>query len=319
MTILITGAAGFIGFHTAQKLLGNGHEIVGLDNLNEYYSIKLKQNRINILEHHKNFSFVNGDIVDVASLIRGKKVTHVIHLAAQAGVRYSLENPMAYVHSNLVGQTAILEFCRHLDKLEVLISASSSSVYGAETKLPYSIDMNADKPVSLYAATKRSAELLNYSYTQCYGYPITNLRFFTVYGAWGRPDMAYYKFAESILDDKEIEIYNHGNQIRDFTYIDDIVSGILACMGRPNIRRYKTYNLGNNNPVKLMDFLSVLENTLGKKAKYKMLDAQKGDVAATYADIKESKKDLFFSPKTSLEQGLPVFADWLLKYRAGAV
>jgi UDP-glucuronate 4-epimerase len=319
MTILITGAAGFIGFHTAEKLVVNGHEIIGLDNLNDYYSVDLKKKRLAILDHHKNFTFINGDIVDVENLVKDKKISHVIHLAAQAGVRYSLKNPMAYAHSNLMGHMAMLEFCRKQPNLEVMISASSSSVYGAETTLPYSISMNADKPVSLYAATKRSAELLNYSYTQNYGFPITNLRFFTAYGSWGRPDMAYYKFSEHILDGREIEIYNHGHQMRDFTYIDDIVSGILACMGRPNIRRFKIYNLGNNKPTELMDFLALLEKVLGKKAVYKLVEARKGDVPATYADIKESRGDLSFSPQTDLETGLRNFTDWLIKYRSGAL
>lgn len=327
MAILVTGAAGFIGLHVCQELLSRGELVLGIDNLNDYYDPTLKHARLNILENHKNFTFKKCDFADNAALkaaTEGSRLTAVIHLGAQAGVRYSLENPGAYIQSNLVGHANILELCRHNDTLEHLVYASSSSVYGGNTKLPFSVNDPVDTPVSLYAATKRADELLSQSYAHLYGLPQTGLRFFTVYGPWGRPDMAYWLFTEAILAGKPIRVFNHGDMSRDFTYIDDIVSGILAVLSGPptqgaanafnNPAPHKVYNIGNNKPEPLLHMINVLEEALGKKAEQKLEPMQPGDVKATYADISALQADFGFKAETPVEEGIPKFVDWYKSY-----
>lgn len=320
-TYLITGAAGFIGYHLSKRILEQGARVVGYDNMNDYYDVSLKEYRLSFLEKYTGFNFVKGDLADKETLMKvfeQYKPQVVVNLAAQAGVRYSIENPDAYIQSNLVGFANILEACRH-NPVEHLLYASSSSVYGGNEKIPFSTDDQVDRPVSLYAATKKSNELMAYSYSKLYGMKTTGLRFFTVYGPMGRPDMAAYKFALKIMTDEPIQIYNYGNMERDFTYVDDIVTGICNILCNPpkadNLGAcYKVYNIGNHSPVKLMDFVTTLEQKLGKEAKKEFLPMQPGDVPRTYADVTELMKDFDFKPDTSIEEGLGRFADWFKEY-----
>ncbi len=331
-SILVTGAAGFIGYHLSHRLLQSGIHVTGIDNMNTYYDISLKEARLEKLMRFKTFSFVKGDIADqkkMESLFDGNRWDVVVNLAAQAGVRYSIENPRAYVDSNLVGFVNILECCRH-HSVRHLVFASSSSVYGANTKMPFSVHHNVDHPVSLYAATKKSNELMAHAYSHLYGLPCTGLRFFTVYGPWGRPDMALFLFTRAIYEGKPIQVFNHGKMQRDFTYIDDIVEGVVRVMGNspePNPSwkgdqpdpgtsyvPYKLYNIGNNQPVTLMDFIETVEKALGKRAQKEFLDMQPGDVPATYADVDDLIQDVGFKPSTSLQVGVERFAAWYKEY-----
>lgn len=332
MKILITGAAGFIGFHLSKKLLDQSYQIIGIDNLNDYYDPSLKQSRLEILGKYNNFNFHKVDLKDKAevdSIFETYQPTHVINLAAQAGVRYSIENPYAYVDSNLIGFMNILESCRN-NPVEHLLYASSSSVYGGNKVAPFSTNHNVDHPVSLYAATKKSNELMAHTYSHLYGIPTTGLRFFTVYGPYGRPDMAYFSFAKDILAGKPIKVFNHGKMERDFTYIDDIVEGIVKLISKaPTANKdwneskddlstsfapYKIYNIGNNNPVQLMRFINALESALGKEAEKVYMDMQPGDVLRTYADVSDLERDINFKPSTSIEDGLKKFVDWYEAY-----
>ena len=320
-TVLVTGAAGFIGHYVSLALLDRGIKVIGLDNLNDYYPVALKTARLERLTAHTGFTFHRHDISDHAGLIALPGVMDadvVIHLAAQAGVRYSLENPFAYAASNLVGHLSILEFVRHAEKRPLLIYASSSSVYGANTKVPFSESDPVNSPVSLYAATKRADELMSESYARLYGMRQVGLRFFTVYGPWGRPDMAYWSFAEKILAGEPIQVFNHGELERDFTYIDDVVSGVVATALQPmklvNDVPHRIYNIGNNTPVQLMRFIEVLEQAIGKKAKLQFEPMQPGDVHSTYADVSAIAADYGFAPSTPLETGIPIFIDWFRTY-----
>jgi UDP-glucuronate 4-epimerase len=311
--VLLTGAAGFIGMHCAQRLLARGDKVVGVDNLSDYYPVKLKRDRLKLLEH-KNFRFHRADIGNaplLEKIFQKEKPDAVLHLAAQAGVRYSLENPAAYIHSNLVGFANLLECCRHWPPRH-LVFASSSSVYGANSKLPYSESDPVDHPVSLYAATKKSNELMAHVYSHLYGLPVTGLRFFTVYGPWGRPDMSPVLFARAIMQGKPIQVFNRGDMQRDFTYIDDIVTGTLRVLDKP--APYAIYNIGNHTPVALPDYIAQLERALGKKAKLRMMPMQPGDVKATYADTRALKKLVGFAPSTPLAAGLERFAGWFREY-----
>lgn len=321
MTVLVTGAAGFVGFHVATALLDRGTSVIGLDNLNDYYDPKLKQARLDQLQTRKGFLFHRLDIVDAegikALFAAHSDIDSVIHLAAQAGVRYSLQNPLAYVRSNIEGHLSILEACRRTPQLKHLVYASSSSVYGGNTKVPFSVADRVDDPLSLYAFSKRSCELMSHSYAHLYGIPQTGLRFFTVYGPWGRPDMAAYIFATKIYAGEKIPVFNHGKMERDFTYIDDIVKGVIAALDRPppsSERQGRIYNLGNNHPEKLPDFIGVLERAIGKKAVLDLLPMQPGDVPKTYADIASSQRDLGYAPRTTVEEGIPRFIDWYRQY-----
>lgn len=328
--ILVTGIGGFIGFHLGQKLLTNGEIVVGLDNLNSYYDVNLKQARLDQLLQNENFQFFQLDLADrvkIAELFSMCQPDVVVHLAAQAGVRYSLTNPHAYVDSNLVGFVNILEGCRH-SSVQHLVYASSSSVYGSNTKIPFAVDDRVDYPVSLYAATKKANELMAYTYSHLYSIPTTGLRFFTVYGPWGRPDMAYFLFTRSILKGEPISVFNYGKMRRDFTYIDDIVEGIVRVIDKvPNsgVNReetlavqtsapYRLYNIGNNQPVELLHFIETLEDCLGVKAKKNLLPMQPGDVPETYADIENLEKEVGFKPHTPLKVGLQRFVDWYCSY-----
>jgi UDP-glucuronate 4-epimerase len=330
--VLVTGAAGFIGFHTTLQLLERGDEVVALDNLNDYYDVALKEARLAQLMDKNGFRFVKLDLADregMADLFAKEQFDKVINLAAQAGVRYSLENPHAYIDSNIVGFTNILEGCRH-HKVKHLVYASSSSVYGANESVPFSVHDNVDHPISLYAASKKANELMAHSYSHLYGLPTTGLRFFTVYGPWGRPDMAYFKFARAILDGKPIDVYNHGEMRRDFTYIDDVVEGVLRVLdhiaeGNPEWNGqspdpstskapWQLYNIGNSSSVKLMDFIAAIENALGMKAEMNFLPMQPGDVPATFADVSSLMNDVEFRPDTSVEAGVKKFADWYREY-----
>ncbi|WP_072622232.1 NAD-dependent epimerase [Spirulina major] len=323
--ILVTGAAGFIGFHLCQRLLQNGTvTVVGLDNLNAYYDVGLKRARLEQLQGYEAFEFVRADLSDrtaIETLFQTHRFQTVVHLAAQAGVRYSLENPHAYVESNLVGFLHILEGCRQ-QQVEHLVFASSSSVYGNSPKIPFAIDDNVDYPVSLYAATKKSNELMAHCYSHLYQIPITGLRFFTVYGPWGRPDMAYWKFTEAILRDRPIEVYNHGKMQRDFTYVDDVIEGIIRVMAKipdpngPNHARYKLYNIGNHSPIELMTLIETLETCLGREAVKTMLPMQPGDVPRTYADVDDLIQDVGFRPSTPIQVGLQRFVDWYQAYHS---
>ncbi len=322
MTTLVTGAAGFIGSHVALALLERGESVAAIDNLNDYYSVQLKRDRLARLTDHPGFSFIEGDIAEMADLqaaVALAKPRRVIHLAAQAGVRYSLTNPEAYIRSNLVGHANVLELCRHLDGLDHLVYASSSSVYGGNKKLPFSEEDRVDHPVSLYAATKKSDELLSESYSRLYGLPQTGLRFFTVYGPWGRPDMALWIFTKAILAGEPIPVFNHGDMRRDFTYIDDIVAGLLAVAERPPEAQgedapHKIYNIGNNTPERLLDMIAVLEESLGRKAEKELLPMQPGDVPATYADITAIQRAVGFAPATPIVVGIPKFVAWYRDY-----
>jgi UDP-glucuronate 4-epimerase len=332
MKILVTGAAGFIGSTLALRLLERGDTVCGIDNMNDYYDVRLKEARLQRIKDHRHFEFQKLDIIDreaMAELFQKQKFDAVMHLAAQAGVRYSITNPQSYIDSNLVGFGNILEGCRH-SGVKHLAFASSSSVYGANTKLPFSEHDNVDHPVSLYAATKKANELMAHSYAHLYNLPCTGLRFFTVYGPWGRPDMALFKFTKGILEDDAIPVFNHGKMIRDFTYIDDIVEGVIRVIDHPaspdpawsgttpdpatSYARYRIYNIGNNQPVELMRYIEVLEKCLGKKAKFEMLPMQEGDVPATSADIEDLENDVGFRPRTSVEQGVARFVEWYKSY-----
>lgn len=332
MKILVTGVAGFIGFHTARALLDRGDEVIGLDNMNPYYDVTLKEARLSQLEPRNRFTFVKGDLADkdtIDRLFATHKPERVIHLAAQAGVRYSLTNPGEYVHSNLVGFFNILEACRH-NEVEHLVFASSSSVYGANTKTPFSVNDNVDHPISFYAASKKSNELMAHSYSHLFCLPTTGVRFFTVYGPWGRPDMALFMFTRNILAGEPIEVFNNGNSARDFTYIDDIVEGVLRMADRvpapdpswsgdepspgSSSAPYRIYNLGNNRPVELMDFIASIERALGREADKKFMPAQAGDVPVTYADIANLETEFGFKPATSIDQGIDKFVAWYRDY-----
>lgn len=330
--ILVTGAAGFIGYHTSERLLARGDEVVGLDNINDYYDPTLKEARLARLHKHPGFRFFKmelGDREGVESLFRQERFDRVIHLAAQAGVRYSLTNPHAYIDSNLVGFLHILEGCRH-HGVQHLTYASSSSVYGANTAMPFSVHQNVDHPVSLYAATKKANELMAHTYSHLYGLPTTGLRFFTVYGPWGRPDMALFLFTKAILEGKPIDVFNHGKMQRDFTFVDDIVEGVIRTsdhVAQPNAEwdsdcpdpatskaPYRIYNIGNNNPVELMHLIGTLEQALGRTAEKRLLPLQMGDVPATYADVEALVQDVGFAPKTPIETGVQRFVEWYKMY-----
>ncbi|MDO6838791.1 NAD-dependent epimerase [Paraglaciecola chathamensis] len=328
MKYLVTGAAGFIGNYVAEKLCNQGHEVIGLDNLNDYYDPDLKLARLKRIEHFDNFTFVKADISDrdtIATLFLQQKFNRVIHLAAQAGVRYSIENPMAYIDSNLTGMATILEGCRH-NNVEHLVYASSSSVYGANKKIPFAESDRVDYPVSLYAATKKSNELMAHTYSHLYALPTTGLRFFTVYGPWGRPDMAPFLFTDAVANDRSIKVFNDGKMQRDFTYIDDIVEGIVRIQDvipKPvehapteSSPYYKLYNIGNNSPVELEAFITCIENALGKKAVKNYMPMQDGDVVRTFADITNLESEIGFKPKTDLQDGINHFVDWFKDYHA---
>lgn len=332
MKFLVTGAAGFIGYYVSQRLCDLGHEVVGLDNLNDYYEVELKQDRLSQLEPLDNFRFIKGNFSDsaqIATLFEEERFERVIHLGAQAGVRYSIEAPMAYAHSNLTGHLNILEGCRNTG-VGHLVYASSSSVYGMNTKVPFSTADSVDHPVSLYAATKKSNELMSHTYSHLYQLPTTGLRFFTVYGPWGRPDMAPIKFARLICEGKKIEVYNHGNLSRDFTYIDDIVEGILRIQdivpeANPNMDQslispatssapYRLYNIGHGSPVKLMTFIEQLETSLGRVADKQFVDMQPGDVYQTWADTDDLFQATDYKPRVGIEEGVSQFAHWFKSY-----
>jgi len=318
MKILVTGCAGFIGAACSEKLLARGDEVIGIDNLNNYYVVALKQARLQNLQKNKNFLFHQIDITDLASLQKisdQAKPQRILHLAAQVGVRYSIENPLQYIQDNIVGFANLLTVAQrqdNLDNLENLVFASSSSVYGANTKMPYKVTDFVDHPVSIYAASKKSDELIAHVYAHMYKMPLTGLRYFTVYGPWGRPDMAPIKFATKIMAGKPIPVFNHGNHSRDFTYIDDIVAGTILAMDHP--KPYQVYNIGFGNSVQLMDFIGLLEKALGKKAIIDMQPKQPGDVDNTWADISGLKKDFGYQPKVSLHEGIERFAKWFLEY-----
>ncbi len=318
---MITGGAGFIGFHLSMRLLELGASVFGFDNMNDYYDVELKKARIRELEGKSGYLFKKADLADkeqVFSLFESFKPDIVIHLGAQAGVRYSIDNPDVYMQSNVMGFFHILEACRHYP-VEHLVFASSSSVYGSNKKIPFSTEDMVDAPVSLYAATKKSNELMAHAYSKLYGIPVTGLRFFTVYGPFGRPDMAYYKFAMKIMKREKIQIYNNGDMYRDFTYIDDVVKGVVNILCNPpgadeNGAKYKIYNIGNHEPVKLMDFIGELERQLGKEADKEYLPMQPGDVYRTYADVSELMKDFEFKPDTSIAEGIGKFVEWFKEY-----
>jgi UDP-glucuronate 4-epimerase len=332
MKVLVTGAAGFIGFHTSAALLDRDDEVVGFDNLGSYYDVNLKKARLAQLRERKGFSFIKGDLKDpsaVNSIFDDHKPQRVIHLAAQAGVRHSLTHPHDYAQSNLVGFLSILEACRH-HNVDHLVFASSSSVYGANTRTPFTVHDNVDHPVSLYAASKKANELMAHTYAHLFGVPVTGLRFFTVYGPWGRPDMALFTFTRKIFAGEPIDVYNDGNNARDFTYIDDVVEGVLRVadhIAAPNPKwsgdvpdpgsssaPYRIYNIGNHQPVGLMDFIACIEKATGRKAEKNFLPAQPGDVPITYADVADLKADFGFAPTTSIEEGIGAFVDWYRRY-----
>jgi len=318
MTVLVTGAAGFIGYHVAEALIGRGEQVVGIDDLNAYYTVALKEARLARLRRHAGFSFHPVDISDKAAFdaaLAGKGVTRIVHLAGQAGVRWSLEHPFDYVRSNVQGQLVVLEWARHAPDFQHLVYASSSSVYGANAKLPFSVEDRADHPVSLYAATKRADELMGHAYAHLYRIPMTGLRFFTVYGPWGRPDMAPWLFTDAIIAGRPIRVFNHGDMARDFTYVDDIVQGVLATLDRPpapvdGSAPQAIYNIGNHQAEPLMKFIGVLEEAIGRKAEIRFEPMQPGDVQATYADVEALARDTGFTPSTPIEVGLPRFVDW---------
>lgn len=318
MKILLTGCAGFIGMHVAKILLDRGDHVVGIDNLNDYYDPCLKLARLEQLKPYVNFTFIKGDIADraiVEELFAVEKPERVINLAAQAGVRYSLENPHAYIQSNIVGFANILEGCRH-HGVQHLVYASSSSVYGANAKIPFAVGDQVDNPVSLYAATKKANELMAHTYSHLYGLPTTGLRYFTVYGPWGRPDMSPWLFTSAILEGRPIKVFNHGKMQRDFTFIDDIAEGTVRTLDRGLREKYKVYNIGNHQPVELMTFIQTIENALGMEAQKEFLPMQLGDVVATYADVEELKRDVGFEPKTLLAEGIIKWVKWYQSYRS---
>jgi UDP-glucuronate 4-epimerase len=332
MTVVVTGAAGFIGFHVSRRLLEGGAEVVGVDNLNEYYDPALKKARLDLLSERKGFSFRKIDVADAGSVMKlfeEVKPRRVIHLAAQAGVRYSLDNPRIYIDSNVHGFLSILEACRH-HPVHHLVYASTSSVYGANTRQPFSEHQSAEHPLSLYAATKKANEMMAHTYAHLFQIPCTGLRFFTVYGPWGRPDMALFKFTKSILADEAIPVFNHGRMVRDFTYIDDIVEGVVRISERParpnqqwdgdrpdpasSRAPYRLFNIGNNQPVQLMDYVAALEKALGRKAKIEFLPMQPGDVPSTMADVDELAEATGFRPRTTIEEGIGRFVNWYRDY-----
>lgn len=324
MTILVTGAAGFIGFHVASRLLARGDRVIGLDNLNDYYDVGLKRDRLAMLQAQSGFHFIQTDIADFeglkAALADTGPLRGIVHLAAQAGVRYSLTNPHAYLQANLAGHLNMLEIARHCDGLEHMVYASSSSVYGGNRDLPFSVDDRVDHPVSLYAATKKADELMSHCYAHLYRTPQTGLRFFTVYGPWGRPDMAMWLFTKAILAGEPIRVFNNGAMQRDFTYIDDIVTGVVASLDNPPADGgegkppYRVYNIGNHKAEPLMRMIGLIEDALGRKAEKIMEPMQPGDVPATYADIEAIRRDLGFEPSTPIDVGIPAFIDWYKSY-----
>ena len=330
--ILVTGAAGFIGFHVAKRLLQDGRDIVGLDNMNAYYDPALKEGRRAELDKSKQFRFVKLDLANregMAALFKENRFSAVVHLAAQAGVRYSLVDPFAYVDANLTGFTTILEGCRH-NGCRHLLYASSSSVYGSNTKMPFSVHDDVDHPLSLYGASKKANELMSHAYAHLFGLPTTGLRFFTVYGPWGRPDMAMWIFAKAIISGEAIKLFNHGNMRRDFTYIDDVVESVVRLVDRPpagnskyssmspdpgsSSAPWRVYNIGNNNPVELLEVVRILEDVIGKKAKRELLPMQPGDVPATYADVDDLMRDVDFRPATPIAEGIARFIEWYRSY-----
>jgi UDP-glucuronate 4-epimerase len=332
MKVLVTGSAGFIGSELSLRLLERGDEVIGIDNLNDYYDIGLKKARLARTAVYEGYTDIHVDLKDretIAALFRKHKPERVVNLAAQAGVRYSLENPLAYVDSNILGFANVLEGCRH-NNVEHLVYASSSSVYGSNTRMPFSVHDNVDHPVSLYAASKKANELMAHTYSHLYRLPTTGLRFFTVYGPWGRPDMAYFRFTQKILAGEPIDVFNNGNHQRDFTYIDDIIEGVIRVLDRipePNpdwsgdapdsatsTAPYRLYNIGNNKPVELLYYIEVLENCLGKKAEKNMLPMQPGDVQATYADVDDLVRDVGYKPATTVEEGIARFVEWYRDY-----
>ncbi len=332
MQILVTGAAGFIGYHLSEKLLARGDRVIGLDNLNDYYDVSLKEARLERLRCQDHFTFVKADLRDrdaLNELFEATRFDAVINLAAQAGVRYSLENPHAYIDSNVIGFTNILECCRH-HRIGHLVYASSSSVYGMNGSMPFSVHDNVDHPISLYAATKKANELMAHTYSHLYNIPTTGLRFFTVYGPWGRPDMALFLFTDAILKGEPIKVFNNGEMQRDFTYIDDIVEGIIRVTDKPatpnadwdsrlpdpgtSSAPYRLYNIGNNNPVSLMEFIGAIEKAIGKKAEKQLLPMQPGDVAATYADIDALIEAVDYHPRTPIQEGIDHFIEWYMKH-----
>ena len=332
MKVLVTGAAGFIGCHTAKQLLDRGDEVVGLDNFNDYYDVSLKEARSALLDPYKKFRMVRLNLEDreaIEKLFKAEKFDKVVHLAAQAGVRYSIENPHSYISSNIVGTLHILEGCRH-HGVEHLVYASSSSVYGANTTMPFSIHQNVDHPLALYGATKKANELMAHTYSNLYDLPTTGLRFFTVYGPYGRPDMALFMFTRNIIEGKPIDVFNYGNHRRDFTYVDDIVEGVVRTMdhtAKPNEKwdaaqpdpgtsraPYRLYNIGNQQPVELMRYIEVIEDCIGRKAEKNLLPMQPGDVPDTYADTEDLAKDVGYQPSTPIETGVRRFVDWYLDY-----
>ncbi|MGB7085325.1 MAG: NAD-dependent epimerase [Phormidesmis sp.] len=333
MAILVTGAAGFIGYFLSLRLLEAGESVYGIDSLNGYYDVTLKKDRLSQLQRFENFTFEQMDLSDrtaIARLFADNSFDCVVNLAAQAGVRYSLENPLAYADSNLLGFINILEGCRQ-QQVAHLVFASSSSVYGQNRKVPFATEDRVDHPVSLYAATKKANELMAHSYSHLYDLPVTGLRFFTVYGPWGRPDMAYFKFVDAIAKGRPIDVYNHGQMKRDFTYVDDVVEGIMRVMAKPPVKKsiensaptneieataapYKIYNIGNHSPVTLMDFITTIEQAMGKTAQKNMMPMQLGDVPATYADVDDLMEDVGFKPETPLSVGIQKFVDWYKSY-----
>ena len=332
MKILVTGAAGFIGFHTARRLLDRGDTVVGLDNFNDYYDVRLKDSRAALLEPNDKFNMVRMDLADrsgIEALFESEKFDKVVHLAAQAGVRYSIENPHSYIDSNIVGTLHILEGCRH-NQVEHLVYASSSSVYGANTTMPFSIHQNVDHPLALYGATKKANELMAHTYSNLYKLPTTGLRFFTVYGPYGRPDMALFMFTKNIIEGKPIDVFNYGNHKRDFTYIDDIVEGVIRTMDNTatanegwnaahpdpgtSMAPYRIYNIGNQNPVELLDYIGAIEKCLGKEAEKNLLPLQPGDVPDTWADTQDLANDVGYQPNTPIEVGVKNFVEWYLDF-----
>ena len=332
MKVLVTGSAGFIGSSLVMSLLSRGDEVVGVDNLNNYYDPSLKKDRLARHENHENYTHIKMDIEDgeaVKSLFRENEFEGVVNLAAQAGVRYSIENPLAYVNTNILGFTHILEGCRH-NNVKHLVYASSSSVYGANTSMPFSVHDNVDHPLSFYAASKKANELMAHTYSHLYNFPTTGLRFFTVYGPWGRPDMALFMFTKSILDGKKISVYNHGNHRRDFTYVDDIVEGVVRVLDRPakgnpkwkgsepdsgtSLAPWRLYNIGNNSPVELLDYIKAVEDALGIKADMEMLPLQPGDVPYTYADVDDLVQDIDYKPTMNIKLGVRNFVEWYREY-----
>ena len=323
MPILVTGAAGFIGYHVSEALLARGEEVVGVDNVNDYYDVNLKRARLERLQKHNGFNFHRVDISDFVAMkgvvADAGDLRRVVHLAAQAGVRYSIENPFAYVQANLVGHMSILEICRNQPNFENLVYASSSSVYGGNTKLPFSVDDRTDTPVSLYAATKKADELMSHCYGHLYGFPQTGLRFFTVYGPWGRPDMSMYIFCKAISEGRAVPVYNNGDMKRDFTFIDDIVAGVIASLDNPSVSvngqaPCRLYNIGNHRSEPLMRMIGLIEEALGKKAEIDFQPMQPGDVKESFADIDSISTDLGYKPTTPIDVGVPKFVDWFKAY-----